>query len=279
MPIRYLDEKHLEVNGVRFEFGFAVDLEPSTPLMPFVWKQRVQLDNYEELLTGRSNRNVVELGIHLGGSAILLDRLLEPRRLVAVDLAREPAPALAHYVETHGRAEVVRASYGVDQADGPRLSAIFDEAFGEEPIDLVIDDASHAYTPTLASFEAIFPRLRPGALYIVEDWDWCHQLAAGVAAALEDPSHPAHAALLARFGSAPAPEQRTLELGRFAMEATLLAAGTRELVREVRVRHSWIVIERGAGPLPPGPFRLANVALDRFDVLRSREGLADAVFE
>ena len=39
-----------------------------------------------------------------------------------------------------------------------------------EPLDLVIDDASHLYGPTMASFEVLFPRLRPGGLYVIEDW-------------------------------------------------------------------------------------------------------------
>lgn len=42
------------------------------------------------------------------------------------------------------------------------------------PIDIVIDDASHLYGPTKRSFETLFPELRPGGLYIIEDWAWAH---------------------------------------------------------------------------------------------------------
>jgi hypothetical protein len=42
------------------------------------------------------------------------------------------------------------------------------------PLDLVIDDASHIYGPTKASFQALFPLLRPGGLYLIEDWAWAH---------------------------------------------------------------------------------------------------------
>ncbi len=277
MAIRFLDDAHFEIDGYTFEYGyrFGEDTEPSSPTAAFVWKHRYQVACYEELLAGRPARNVVELGIHRGGSAIFLDRLLRPERLVAVDLAPRPASALTHYVETHGRRDAVRAHYGVDQGDKERIAAILDEAFGDEPIDLVIDDASHVYSPTVASFEAIFPRLRPGALYVVEDWDAFHELSVGVAAVFADPNHPAYAAMVERLkvtGFKP-----RLELGRFAMQATLLAAGTRDLVREVRVRHNWIVIERGAGALPPAPLRLADIAVDRFHVLSSPEGLEDAV--
>src|SRR4029077_11377083 len=37
-------------------------------------------------------------------------------------------------------------------------------------IDVVIDDASHLYGPTRRSFEILFPLLKPGGAYIIEDW-------------------------------------------------------------------------------------------------------------
>ena len=189
VTIRFLDDTHFELDGFTFEHGFRDDIESMPAVTPFVMKHRYQIECYEKVLAGHNARNVVELGIHRGGSAIFLDRLLRPRRLVAVDIAREPAPALTHYVETHNRIEALRAHYGVDQADKSRLSALLDDAFGEEQIDLVIDDASHFYTPTIASFEAIFPRLRPGGLYVVEDWDGFHQLSERIASALRDGGH------------------------------------------------------------------------------------------
>jgi hypothetical protein len=42
------------------------------------------------------------------------------------------------------------------------------------PLDLIIDDASHMYGLTKTSFETLFPLLRPGGLYIIEDWAWGH---------------------------------------------------------------------------------------------------------
>ena len=38
----------------------------------------------------------------------------------------------------------------------------------------MIDDASHLYAQTKASFETLFPRVRPGGLYVIEDWAWFH---------------------------------------------------------------------------------------------------------
>ena len=37
-----------------------------------------------------------------------------------------------------------------------------------------MDDASHTYEETKASFEFLFPLLRPGGIYVMEDWNWAH---------------------------------------------------------------------------------------------------------
>jgi hypothetical protein len=38
-----------------------------------------------------------------------------------------------------------------------------------------VDDCSHLYEPTRASFNELFPRLRPGGVYLMEDWRWAHE--------------------------------------------------------------------------------------------------------
>ncbi|MFP3608175.1 class I SAM-dependent methyltransferase, partial [Paraburkholderia sp. SIMBA_053] len=40
---------------------------------------------------------------------------------------------------------------------------------------LVVDDASHFYEQTKTSFKTLFPLVRPGGLYIIEDWNWSFQ--------------------------------------------------------------------------------------------------------
>ena len=63
----------------------------------------------------------------------------------------------------------------VDQADRGRLARIADEVFGDAPLDLVVDDCSHLYEATRASFNELFPRLRVGGIYTIEDWNWTHE--------------------------------------------------------------------------------------------------------
>lgn len=42
-------------------------------------------------------------------------------------------------------------------------------AESDAPYDIIIDDGSHMVRHVIASFEALFPYLRRGGLYIIED--------------------------------------------------------------------------------------------------------------
>ncbi len=53
-----------------------------------------------------------------------------------------------------------------DQADADFLNALSDE---HGPWDAVIDDASHLSSLTIGSFEILWPRLKSGGIYAVED--------------------------------------------------------------------------------------------------------------
>lgn len=61
----------------------------------------------------------------------------------------------------------------MNQEDREAVREIAEHEF-DAPLDLVIDDASHLYEPTRTSFDALFPLLRPGGLYIVEDWQMAY---------------------------------------------------------------------------------------------------------
>ena len=63
----------------------------------------------------------------------------------------------------------------------------------------MIDDASHLLAESRSSFESLFPRLRPGGLYIIEDWNAGHRFADSRRAALNDPSRPDHEAIQRRI--------------------------------------------------------------------------------
>ena len=63
--------------------------------------------------------------------------------------------------------------FGKSQCDSEMLKRIVQGELADE-LDLVVDDASHTYEETRASFELLFPLLSPGGIYVIEDWSWAH---------------------------------------------------------------------------------------------------------
>ena len=149
----------------------AIALEGADFLL---FKERPLIEEYVELVEELEPRHIVELGVLEGGSTAFLSELARPRRLVAIDQKPPTVSALADYIADKGLAEAVRVYDDVNQADRPRLAEIVRDAFGDDPLELVVDDCSHFYEPTRASFNELFPRLRPGGLYVIEDWPWAH---------------------------------------------------------------------------------------------------------
>jgi cephalosporin hydroxylase len=138
-------------------------------------RPRGLIERYARFWSTRTRpRNVVELGIWEGGSAVFWFEAFAPEKYVAIDrLVRADSDHFNSYVKSRDVADRLKTYWGVDQGDRETLSAIVEREF-DGPIDLVIDDASHHYEPTQASFEVLFPRLRPGRLYIIEDWQWSY---------------------------------------------------------------------------------------------------------
>jgi predicted O-methyltransferase YrrM len=184
MPsLRWSDDEHFAVGDTNFTYSFRLD---STSKEFNIRKHRPLVEDLVELVEPFERPNIFELGIAAGGSAALLALLTQPRKLLAVDISR-PVPALEHFVQEKGLTDVVHTHYEFDQGDRDRLAQIIAADFAGEPIDLVIDDASHRLRPSRASFEAIFPHVRPGGLYVIEDWNWQEKLVAPVSKQQTDP--------------------------------------------------------------------------------------------
>ena len=165
-PAVWVDESTVVVDGLTYQLMYG-GLEPDVMR---VFKPRPMMDAYEPIIEEFVGSNIVELGIYQGGSTAYLAQRCAPRKLVAMELAPDRLPALDRFLADRDLQDSVAVHHGVDQADVATVTSILDAELGDEPIDLVIDDASHQYGPTVASFEAIFPRLRHGGLYLVEDW-------------------------------------------------------------------------------------------------------------
>ena len=155
--------------------SFALMNEPARPGELRLFKPRVMVEAYEPVIDEFQGADILELGIYSGGSTGYLAKRCDPRTLVAIDRSIERVADLDDFIDAQGFQDQVVLHYGVDQGDRDRLRAIVAESFGDRGIGLVIDDASHRYHPTVASFEVLFPHLVPGGLYIIEDWtadDW-----------------------------------------------------------------------------------------------------------
>ena len=138
----------------------------------FIAKRREWLLDYMQVFDDIQPKNIVELGIFHGGSTAFLDTYCQPDRLAAIDIQADVPVALTDYCTRNQATERIQVHCGVDQGDKPLINLLIDKQFAGTPIDLVLDDASHLLQPTRSSFECLFPKLRPGGLYIIEDWNW-----------------------------------------------------------------------------------------------------------
>jgi predicted O-methyltransferase YrrM len=137
----------------------------------YLYKDRRLLSALTHVLDRVAPRRMVEVGVLDGGSTIYWAERYRLDRLVAIE-GRADAPFLSQFIDRHGLNDRVRVHFGVLQDDRPALRAIMRRELAL--FDAVIDDASHWYAQTRATFEALFPFLRPGGVYIIEDWAWGH---------------------------------------------------------------------------------------------------------
>jgi predicted O-methyltransferase YrrM len=261
-----------QISGERFQIA-GVDfvsslVEASRPDRFAIMKHPAHIDQYRHLLQGLPHPRMFELGIAQGGSLAMFALLADPERLVAVELSPQPVGVLADFLEARGLSDRVRPYYGVDQADRHRLWAILTAEMKGAPLDLVVDDASHTYAHTRTSFEVLFPALRPGGIYIIEDWSWHHIVAETIAATLADPSAPDHDAMNERLaevdgvGTAEDPP-----LSRLAVEFLLGLSLPGDAMTDVTINENWMLVRRGSAPLDPQTFRVDDLYTDRLGLL------------
>jgi methyltransferase family protein len=136
-----------------------------------ILKSRRYLERYTDDFRNLGVTNLVEAGIYEGGSVVWWNLVLEPANHLAFDLRDRDVAPLKRFAA--GRPSLTLA-YGVNQGDADDLSAAVEQRFGGQPLDLVIDDCSHYYEQSRVMFEVMFPLLRPGGWYVIEDWQWPH---------------------------------------------------------------------------------------------------------
>ena len=190
-------------------------------------------------------RNIFELGIFKGGSVVLYNEIFKPRKLVAVGLGSAPLPHLEEYIRGTSVEKNVSIQLGVNQADRRRLSEICAQEFGGEALDLVIDDASHFLFETRESFRELFPRLRPGGVYVIEDWGWAHWTGD-----------------LWQRDQGGDEFRGKKPMTNLIMELAVLAASKPDCVNQVSIEAATVYVTRGVARLEPG-FELSDYYLNR----------------
>ncbi|MGZ4808054.1 MAG: glycoside hydrolase family 99-like domain-containing protein [Thermoanaerobaculia bacterium] len=190
------------------------------------YKTKALVDQYERFWSAQTvrPRHMLEIGIWDGGSTVFWQEHLHPEKLVAIDLMdREDNSYFREYVANQKLETRVRTLWRTNQADRAELRRIIDRDL-DGMVDLVIDDGSHLYAPTKATFETVFPMMPAGGMYIIEDWAWEHW------PEFQDPAHP--------WGE----EEGLGGLVRELVEAT---GSSKTLIRSVNVFEGFAVIERG----------------------------------
>lgn len=132
------------------------------------------LPDYERIAAALGPAAVVcEVGVWHGGSLAMWQELFPQGTVIGVDT--DPAstwPAGTHRV--------------VIRQEDPRLREAV-TVFAPGGLDLVVDDASHVAELTEATFLSLWPLVKAGGYYVVEDWttalglaEWCPWLISAV---------------------------------------------------------------------------------------------------
>jgi hypothetical protein len=202
------------------------------------YKGKKLVDQYAAFFARRPDLRVdhlLELGIFGGGSMVFWFECLRPLKYVGIDLKQSSdTEYFRRFVARRGAAGRLKTFWGTSQDDVPTLMRIVRDEF-DGRLDVVIDDASHFYQPTRASFEALFPFLAPGGLYIIEDWAWAHWPDVKISP---------------RF------VERASELTNLVTELVAATGTDQGLIARLEICQGFTVVERGPAPLTPGAFRL-----------------------
>lgn len=250
------------VDGVEFIPAYGPE---STPGRFTLLKTPKMLDQYHAIADHLRGGTVVELGIAHGGSAAWMALAIQPALLIAVDIAERRVAALDDLISDRGLEHVIRPHYGVDQADRKPLIDLVRAELDGALIDVVIDDASHLLTPTRASFESLFPLVRPGGLYIIEDWEVQNRNADAYATtrpALAEDDYVAAVVAQMRREQVRPPESEPVS--RLVIELSLAQATWGTAIDGFSVNRHWIAVRRGTADLDPATFRLRDLYVDHF---------------
>ena len=240
-PVQWLSGDEFIVDRLRFRADLDTYQRRTTIDQVIIIKNSYMLQQYLDFLAPHRTETIIDLGIWQGGSPVFFGLATDARKVVAIDIAN-PNPVLDDIIDKYDLSETLKLHFNTSQDDAARVRQIMSDEFGEEPLDLVIDDASHLYKPTKSCFETIFPRLRAGGLYIIEDWQWAH---------LDIPEYQSGA----KWGDEAA-------LTNFIFDLVMAQGSTPGVFSNIVVQNWFVAVQKGAVVVPEG-FRLDDLIRTR----------------
>jgi SAM-dependent methyltransferase len=172
-PIEWKNETEFSCDGVKFLCSLDDYTRKTDNDRIIILKDRGSLESYFQVLGNTRVRNLLEFGILEGGSAVLFTLLMDLEKFVGIDI-EDSARGIEPFLARHEVGKKIKFYFNVSQSDERTVRELIKSEFAKRPIDLIIDDASHQYAHTKRTFEIAFPHLRPGGLYVIEDWGWPH---------------------------------------------------------------------------------------------------------
>lgn len=116
---------------------------------------------YDRFLRDRrenADLKLLEIGVYQGSSLRMWEEYFHRGRVVGIDIE----PDTLRYASERATVELV------DQSDVVQL---VDLGVRHGPFDVVVDDGSHLWNHQITALNALFPFVKPGGLYIMEDLD------------------------------------------------------------------------------------------------------------
>lgn len=241
------DDEHLQIGDLNLVLSLdeeTIHRTQSTPDQLVLVKNRWLVEDNLARMPQRVDY-MVELGIFKGGSIAFFEAWYAPIRLVGLDIRSERVAALDTYLERQSASERVKLYYDTDQRDRDALQRIAQENFEGRFLDVVVDDGAHRYQASKTSLNVFLPLVRPGGLYVIEDWAWahwpgiCHQENAA-SGDYADQVHP---------------------LTKLVFEAVMVTASRPDVISDVYVDGSRAFLRRGAADIDPADFDLSSAYL------------------
>lgn len=105
--------------------------------------------------------NVLEIGIHKGGSLEWMGDYLVNAKITGIDIVLP---------DVNYEKDITQVICNQNDTEG--LIKVGDK-YGK--FDLIIDDGLHSYRETRNSFYSLIPFLKNGGVYVIEDWAACYR--------------------------------------------------------------------------------------------------------